>query len=192
MSLPTVTVSTTETIPSVLPLYYNPPVISASALTPSTIIPFTTIANTTIPFPSTAFPYGPVYPSAIAYPDINADKLLREQVTNYFFEKIINNWLRYHYLDIYKYVIISDGKAMLVKNEKQIENNVKNDAKENAIKYEFIVDNYLTKQDVAYLLNKFRKINNINWWDIKNHSEKVRKYIKHKVIKLMLHQIKQA
>lgn len=86
-------------------------------------------------------------------------------------------------------VVVSGGSAHLVKDVNQVKTNTKSDPTENAIKYEFIIDNFLTKNDVYNLLGKFRKLNNLNWWDLKQYSDKVRSFIHHKVRKYMVKQI---
>lgn len=193
-SLPSITInpgSQTLSYPSLI--YPTSQIISATALTPSSLIPYAPIPS--VPTISSLInlssyaPLQPIYPSVVSYPDVNANRELRQQVTEYFFDKVIRNWLKYHYLALYNLVIVSGGVASLIKDLKHIETNAKNDPSENAIKYEFIVDNFLTKNDVYALLDKFRKLNQLNWWDLKHHSDEVRKYIEHKVKKYMLKQI---
>jgi hypothetical protein len=130
-----------------------------------------------------------IYPSLIPYQDINNDRHLKAQVTEYFFKKVIKNWLRYHYLDLYRLVNVIDNKASLIKNMSEFETNTKNDTTENGIKYEFIIDNFITKKDVYILLCKFKKLSNLNWWDLKKHCDKIRKFIQYKVTKYMKNEI---
>ena len=162
----------------------TPTVVSASALTPSTAFPVSLV-----PTVASVLPNYPYFPNVVAYQDVNADSNLRRQVTDMFFEKVLNNWMKYQFLDLYSMVSVSGGSAQLVKNLDQVKTNTKNDPAENSVKYEFLIDNFLTKNDVYNLLGKFRKMNNLNWWDLKHHSDKVRKYIHHKVRKYILRQI---
>lgn len=189
-SIPSVSINpgSTAIYPS---LYYpTPQVISATALTPSAYIPYATVPTVaSVANLSNYPPFAPLYPSVVTYPDINSDRNLKQQVTEYFFEKVLKNWLRYHYLELYPLVVVSGGVASLVKDFKQAESNTKSDQTTDGIKYEFIVDNFLTKKDVFALLSKFRKINGLNWWDLKQHSDKVRKFIQYKVLKYMKKQI---
>jgi len=187
---------TTNSGSSYYPLFYSPPQISASALTPSTMFPIISIpsAPTFSSFPVVSgFPTIPVMPtlmpSVVTYPDINSDKNLRHEIINYFYDKVVNNWLKYHYLDIYQFFVVTGGKVSLVKDLKQIETNTKNDPSEAALKHKYIVENYLTEEDVFHLLNKFRKRNNLNLWDLKKYSDEVRNYISHKVKKYLKNQI---
>lgn len=174
------------------PSFPTSQIISATALTPSSLIPPTFPSVPTVSSLinlSSYAPLRPIYPSVISYPDVNSNRELRRQVTEYFFDKVIKNWLKYHYLSLYDLVVVSGGVASLIKDVKHIETSSKSVPSENAIKYEFIIDNFLTKNDVYTLLDKFRKINQLNWWDLKHHTDKVRKYIEHKVKKYMLSQI---
>ena len=183
-SLPSISIN-----PVTSPLIYpTSQIISATALSPSTLIPSLPTVSSLINLSNYA-PLQPIYPSVISYPDVNYNRELRRQVTEYFFEKVVKNWLKYHYLDLYNFVTVSNGIASLTKDIKTTDSSSKSDPSINAIKYEFIINNFLTKDDVYVLLNKFRKINQINWWDLKHHSDKVRKYIEHKVKKYMMSQI---
>jgi hypothetical protein len=172
-----------------MPYYYQPTqtVISASTLTPSTALAVPLVP--TISSVMSNLPNYPLFPNVFTYQDVNADSNLRRQVTDMFFEKILKNWMKYHYLDLYAMVTVSGGSAQLVKDINQVKTNIKSDPAENAIKYEFLIDNFLTKNDVYNLLGKFRKMNNLNWWDLKEHSDKVRSFIHHKVRKYMVKQI---
>ena len=134
-------------------------------------------------------PYLQQYPNYLSYQDINSDIHLKKQVVEYFHNKILNNWLKFHFNDLYCLLNVSGGKAVLIKNIADAKNNTKNDKSENDIKYEHLSNNYFTLTDILKLLSKFRKINNLNWWDIKHHSEKVRIYILYKVSKYMKQEI---
>ena len=204
LSVPSVSLSTgatstyTTTYPSML--YPSSTVVNASALTPSTMFPVLTnpIATIstipTIPTIGSISTYptlAPILPSVISYPDINSDEKMRRDMTEFYYDKILNNWLKFHYGDIYKLLIVSANNVNLVKNVSEAETNTKSEPSENATKYHFLVNNYLSKKDVYNLLNKFRKINNINWWDIKQHNDKFRNFVRHKITKYMLKQITQ-
>lgn len=168
-------------------------IISASALSPintyQTTIP---VVNTvsSISGLGTYGTYVPLYPSVVSYPNVNSNNNLQSKVTEYFFDKILKNWLRFHYLELYQLIKISNNKAELISKLSDL--NVTKSESENGLKYEFIVDNYLTMNDVRDLLTKFVKLNNINWWDLKKHSEKIRKFIQHKVTKYIKRQISES
>jgi len=161
-----------------------PQVISASSISPFPT--FSTIPGvTTVSSVANLTPMLPMVPSILTYQDVNVDKNLRKEVTEYFFGKLLKNWLKYHYLNLYTMVKVSNGKANLVSSIDESKSNQKNDPNENAIKYEFIVDNFITKKDMYKLLDKFRIHNNLNWWDLKQYSDDIRKYIQEKVMRLM-------
>jgi len=173
----------------IYPYPYNPTIINASALTPNTTFPVP-VVPTVASLTNTIM--APLAPSVVTYQDVNGDRHLRTEVTEHFFDKVLRNWLKYHYLELYQMVVVSNGKASLIKDIAQVTSNTKNDPSENAVKYEFIVDNYMTKNDVYRLLNKFRKINSLNWWDLKHYSDKVRHYILHRVSRQMKKEIIKA
>ena len=171
----------TTTYPSFLP---TTQFVSASALTPSSLIPVSTVP--TVSAIANLYTSGfQQYPSVVSYQNVNTDPQLRSQVTDYFFSKLLKNWLRYHYLELYQLVIVVDGKAKLIQNLADMEKNTKNVQAEDDIKFEFIVDNYITKNDLYKLLEKFRKENNLNWWDLKHHPKEVRKFLQYKIKKCM-------
>jgi len=196
MSVPSVTLNpgSLNTMNSLYPslMFPTPQVISASSISPFPTYPsYSTYPNyptlTTIPGMTTVSsvsnlsPMLPMVPSILTYQDLNVDQNLRKEVTEYFFNKLLKNWLKYHYLNLYSMVKVSNGKASLVASS----NEVKNDPTENAIKYEYIIDNFITKKDMYKLLDKFRRHNNLNWWDLKQYSDNIRKYIQGKIMKLM-------
>ena len=167
------------------PSYVNPTIISASAYTPSTAfavplystIPTVPTISTITSTPLSNTIMGPLMPSIVPIQDVNADKHLRRQVTHYFFDKVLQNWLKYSYLELYCYFNVNNGKASLIKNIKDAETNTKNDPVENAIKYTFMVENYITKNDVYKLLSNYRKSHHCNWWDLKKLSSSIKRYI---------------
>jgi len=165
-------------------------IMAASAIQTVPFNPFiTNLPTATIPHPFMTNPLIPPYPNVVSYQDVNNDRNLKSQVLEYFYNKLLNNWLKFHYTDLYYMITVSNGKASLIKNISEIENNKKNDRSDNDIKYEFLVDNYLRKKDVYSLLSKFRKLNTLNWWDLKQHSEKVRLFIHHKVKQYIRYEI---
>ena len=174
-------------------IYPSSTVISASALTPSSMVPISlvpTVASLTNFSTITTHPLvNTLIPSVVTYPDVNSNKNLTSEITEYFFEKLVNNWLKYQYIDLYHVLQVNGDQVSLVKSLDQINSNTKSDPKENALKYQFLLINYFAKSDVQKLLNKFRKQKGVNWWDIKHMSDDVRKFIQHKVTKYIKKQI---
>ena len=181
----------TVTVPSVL----NQTVISASAM-PSLPAITSTIPVTLFSVPTVASIIGPnpsilsLIPSVVAYPDLNQDKNLRREIIDYIYDKVINNWLKYYYLGLYKLFVVENGKVNLVKTFEAADKNNKIDNTENMKKYEFMLSNYFDKKDVSRLLDRFRKKHGINWWDIKKRSDKFRSYLENKVLRYIYKQIK--
>lgn len=169
--------------PSLISPTVNPLSLTSSLTPLSPIIPLVSTIASTLPSsmisPSTLYPYAAM---PALYPDINSDKNLRKQVSEYFYNKVYNNWLKYQYLELYQMVSVKNGVASLTANTSDKENN--------QIKYDFIVKNFLTKNDIYTLLEKFRKINNLNWWDLKKYTNQIRKFIQHKVTKYMKNELK--
>jgi hypothetical protein len=200
-SVPSVSLSTgavsavTSTYPSLL--YPSQTVVNASALTPSTMFPVLTNPLATVPVLPTigsvsTYPtLAPIIPSVISYQDVNSDGKMRQEMTNYYYDKIVNNWLRFHYGDIYKLFVVSGNSVNLVKDLAEAEANTKSDPASDTAKYHYLVDNYLSKKDVYKLIDKFRKINSINWWDVKQYNDKFRNFVRHKITKYILKQITQ-
>lgn len=120
------------------------------------------------------------YPTMAVYPDLNLDSSLRKQITNKFYDKVINNWLKYQYMDLYRYVTASGNKASLIKNIDQLE---KVDDVVSDIKHNFLIDNFLSKNDLYVLLEKFVNKYRINWWDVKNYSLELKEFIHDKMLK---------
>ena len=171
-------------------------IISASALQPSPFNPF--ITNSVIPNPYMSnpvipniglSPIVPAFPNVVTYQDVNNDRHLKAQVLEYFYNKLLNNWLNYYFNNLYYIINKLKDKKILIKNKKDKENNKKNERAENDIKYEYLIDNYLSHKDVYRLLSKFRKMNNLNWWELKQHSDKVRLFIHHKVKQYIKYEI---
>jgi hypothetical protein len=186
ISSSTIPISTVISSSALLPTVFNPFIVES-------VIPTTLISNPYMPNPIIQTiglsPVIPAFPNVVTYQDVNNDRNLKSQVLEYFYNKLLNNWLKYHFIDLYQMLIVSSGKVMLVKNMNDIDNNKKNDKHDNDIKYEYLVDNYLRKKDMYSLLSKFRKMNNLNWWELKEHSEKVRMFIHHKVKQYIKYEI---
>ena len=173
---------------AVTPSYpiYQPTVTTVAA---SAVSPFPYIA--TVPTVQTVYSVNnylptPLYPSVITYPDVNANRQLRNNVIDYFYNKIVGNWLKYQYVDLYKLLEVTNGTVSFIKSM----NNLNSSDKDINAKYDFMLRNYLNRETVSKLLDKFRRKNNINWWNIKDHTDVVRKYIKSKLEKFMKSQVK--
>ncbi len=154
---------------------------------PTTVFKPSSILNyPLLPTVQSVLPYGLLPPpmiSTYSVPDLNSDPYLREKVSEYFYRKVYNNWLKYQYLDLYKLVIVNNGVAALSKNDVAALSKNEENSSDNEIKYKFIIKNFLSKKDIYTLLEKFRKIYDINWWELEEKSDKIKKFIYHKVKK---------
>lgn len=196
LSIPSVSIQSNTNVNGTITTTYPPFIypssttISASVLTPSTMFPVPLVPTVAGLSSITTHPFvNPLIPSIVSYPDVNSNKELRRDITEYFFEKLVNNWLKYHYIELYHMLVVNGEQVSLIKDINLMTSNNKNDPKENALKYQFLLINYFPKNDVYKLLDKFRKVNGVNWWDIKHLSDDVRKFIQHKVTKYMKKQI---
>lgn len=171
-------------VTSVYPIY-QPTVttIAASAISP---LPYVATVPT-VPTIYSVNSYLPMqtYPNVVTYPDVNSNKQLRNNVIDYIYNKIVGNWLKYQYFDLYKLLEVSNGTVSFVKSMNKLDSS---DKDVNA-KYDFILRNFLNRETVSRLIDKFRRKNNINWWNIKDNSDVLRKYIQHKLEKFMKSQI---
>ena len=156
---------------------YNLP-IPTSALYPSVFNPYVISPLNQLNPLNPLNPFIPRYPNVVAYQDVNNDRNLKVQVVAYFYTKIVNNWLRYHYIDLYQMINVSGGKATLAKH---ISDSTSKNNSDQEIKCQYIIDNYLSRNDLLKILSKFRKMNGLNWWDLKSYSDKVRLYVYHKL-----------
>jgi hypothetical protein len=109
------------------------------------------------------------YPNVVVYPDINNDYEMRRKITKYFYNIINDTWITYYFSSLFKYFIVENNTVKLAKtsNNKDNDHMIKN----------YILNKYLKKTNVEKLINKFRKINNIDWWEVKKHQDKFAKFI---------------
>lgn len=177
------------------------PVLNQTVVSASALAPFNTSVSTiplnVLSVPTVASVISPslssvvsLVPSVVAYPDVNQDKNLRKDVTDYIYDKIVNNWLKYNYLGLYKLFVVENGKVRLVKSFEEADKNSKSDNTENMKKYEYMIINYFERSDISKLLDKFRKKYGINWWDIKKKSDNFRSYLEKRVLSFIYKQIK--
>lgn len=150
--------------------------ISPTALKPNTIFPLVPTIQSVL---SPSLMPTPLFSTSLV-PNINNDSDLREKVSEYFYKKIYNNWLKYQYLDLYKLLSVKNGVVVLSKSDTNTDFDVK---------YEYIMKKFLSKNDIYTLLKHFIKINQLNWWELKEYSNEVKNFIYHKVKKYMKHEL---
>ena len=115
----------------------------------------------------------------VAYNNVNNDPNLRKETVSFFWHKVLR-WVKYSssYTDLYTYIVLKDNKVLIARD-----NNPKNNETEHIMKYEFIIDEIIEKKDLYKILDKFCKINSVNWWDLKKDgvADKVKIYIHYRI-----------
>jgi hypothetical protein len=120
------------------------------------------------------------YPKPISYNsssyDVNNDPELRKKVVKYFFHVYSTTWLPFSFTKLQKYLTLSNGNISFIKNineynkETTVEKNVVP-----ADKLDFIIDNVFGKHELLVFLDKFVRVHNVNWYDLKTkHYDKVK------------------
>jgi hypothetical protein len=112
------------------------------------------------------------YPNVVVYPDVNNDYEMRRKIAKYFYEIINESWITYYFSSLFKYFVIENNNVKLVKSLDNLSNKDSNLMIKN-----YILNKYFKRTNVEKLINKFRKINNINWWEVKKHQDKFAKFI---------------
>ena len=120
--------------------------------------------------PPPQIPYN--YPNVVVYPDVNNDYEMRRKIAKYFYEVINESWITYYFSSLFKYFVIENNNVKLVKSLDNLSNKDSNPMIKN-----YILNKYFKRTNVEKLINKFRKINNINWWEVKKHQDKFAKFI---------------
>ena len=123
--------------------------------------------------PPFSFPLSIQYPNIVSYPDINNDIEMRRKIVNYFYNVINDSWITYYFSNLLKYFIIENNEIKLIKSL----NNLSDIKDNNSLKKNYILNKYLKKSNIERLINRFRKINDINWWEVKKYQDKFAKYI---------------
>lgn len=102
--------------------------------------------------------------------DLNNDPEIRIKMTKYFNDKF-KLWIDKDYRDLHKYLKIqSDGKIRFVKTWDEYVNN----EEINNIKTSFITDEIFNKNNMVRFLNKYVEKNNVDWFDLKKHKDKIK------------------
>lgn len=180
-----------------------------SAVPPYMAWPVPTIIDRTVPrYPFPTFPVtaaGTVIPAmvpgvglgpaslvatpggfSVAFPNINADADLQDQVTAYFWDKLAEEWLKYdpRFVDVFKLVKVEGGSPRLVRSSAE---HAANSGGYDPAKAAFITSTLFRQSSLRKALARFAAKNGINWWDIKRNAEYVprflAKYLKNKIMK---------
>ncbi len=174
---------------------YSPVILTSDSpvpLIPSTFIPSTIPTFTTLPplplitslNPLISFP---LHPSL----DLNRDRKLHKKMTDYFYYKTLDKWLKKEkdMLDLLNYLKVDEkGNVKLIGNINDYKStNIDTDNQLTTNKkVEYIEKYILNKDDIYYLLKKYIKETNTNWYDLENAAyfikEMIRKLIKKKIV----------
>jgi hypothetical protein len=120
------------------------------------------------------------YPKPISYNsssyDVNNDPELRKKVVRYFFDKYSTTWLPFSFIKLQKYLVSSNDNIEFIKNINDY--NKETIIEKNIIpsdKIDFIIDNIFGKHELLVFLDKFVRINNVNWYDLKTkYNDKIK------------------
>jgi hypothetical protein len=125
-------------------------------------------------FSFSAYPK-PIFYNSTSY-DVNNDPELRKKVVKYFFHVYSTNWLPFSFVKLQKYFNSSNGNISFIKNINEY--NKESSVEQSVIpsdKLDFIIDNIFGKHELLVFLDKFVRVNNVNWYDLKSkHYDKVK------------------
>ena len=175
-------------------MFYNYPTVFETQISPMALQPLT------VPFYNQINPMAlqpittPFYlldkmvlPNKVSYLNVNNDPNLRKNMVKYFWKKI-NYWLNNSklYKKIYNYMYVVGDKIKF-----GLDNNPEKTA-DKIIKYEYIVKDIINKKDLYDIIDKFCKLNNINYWELQDiHiKDKIKKYFYKKIKNVILNQKK--
>ena len=94
----------------------------------------------------------------------------------YFFHKYSTIWLPFSYIKLQKYLISVDSNINFIKNINDYNKEISIEQKIiPSEKIDFIIDNIFGKHELLVFLDKFVRINNLNWYDLKTkYSDKIK------------------
>lgn len=144
-----------------LPLMVPPVYVSPTAMQPYPILQ------------APAIRMDPLGPYAV-YPDVNSDVDLQTKVTEHFWEKLTEDWVRY--FDVFKYLRTSNARVDLIRNPQEYSTEGYSPEKKS-----YLLQFVITKKDLHYLLDNFCSVNRVNWWDLSKYSSEIREYLERKM-----------
>ena len=154
-------------------------------ITPNILLNYPNVINTTIspmalnPISAPLYTLNDiVFKTPITYPNVNNDPNLRKKMVKYYWHKI-DYWLNNSslYRKLYNNMYVVDDKVKF-----GVDNKPEN-TRNNLFKYEYIIKEIINKKDLYDILDKFCKINNVNYWDLQelHVKDKVKKFIYSKI-----------
>ena len=118
----------------------------------------------------------------IKYPNINNDRRLKKKVVAYFLNKA-TEWVANDYADaLTKYFKFVNNKIVVdsAMEKKTMSENEKDKVVSHVLKH------YLGKRMMSKVISKIHHTKNINWYDMRDHKDRVRKGLYKKIKKYIL------
>lgn len=126
-----------------------------------------------------AFPRPIFYTNSNSY-NVNNDPELRRRIVRYFFEKYSTTWLPFSFSKLQRYLVSSTNGIEFIKNINEYDNEITNNISSGKI--DFIIKNVFGKHEILVFLDKFVRMNNLNWYDLKTkHSDKIKNDLYNKI-----------
>lgn len=123
-------------------------------------------------------------PLSAAYSDLNQDPQIRNQLTKYFYYKVLDKFLYEDLFDLLSYLTVSNDKVNLAKNPDKASS--ANDSQEIVEKKVAFIERALfSKDDMYKILKRLTAENGVEWIQLPHNQEvvvaAVRKYLKQKL-----------
>lgn len=119
------------------------------------------------------------YGSVGHYKDLNKDKSVQKIFTKYYFYKIIDKWIYHELFPLLAFIDIDPNtkKPHLITSMEflNIEQSTKTSKEDIEIKVNYMEKHLLSKDLVRHVLKKICKENNINWYELNKHENKIKK-----------------
>lgn len=123
--------------------------------------------------------YNPLNPRMITsgfYKDLNKDKSVQKTLSKYYYYKILDNWIYKKLFPLLAFVDISSDKPKLIKSMEDYDvNKLSSDSESNIEKKVRYMEKYIITRDmVRHVLKKICLDNQINWYDLNKHENKIK------------------
>lgn len=110
------------------------------------------------------------------YKDLNKDKSVQKTLSKYYYYKILDNWIYKKLFPLLAFIDISSGTPKLIKsmedyNVAKLSSDSEADIEK---KIGYMEKNIITKDMVRHVLRKICEDNNINWYDLNKHENKIK------------------
>ena len=121
-------------------------------------------------------PYNPGLITSGFYKDLNKDKHVQKTLTKYYFYKIVDKWIYNELLPLLAFIEIKANKPTLINSleDYDIQKLSKDSDDDIKAKAEYMEKIILTKDMVRHVLKKICNQNNINWYNLNKHENKIK------------------